>query len=94
MRTADWAMIGGATVGVSVIGYALWDYQQQQQKQKWDPKPMEEPRSAGRFGQAFPVNEQDYKTAAKKQITLEELEWNIKDRERQYQQYIQEHKKS
>ena len=94
LRTADWAVIGGLTFGVSVIGYSIWDYQQTHQKQAFDPSPSSEPEKAGRFGAPFPLNKDDYTKQSKEQMTLEELEWNIKDRERQYQQYIKQHPKS
>mmetsp|Transcript_75218 Transcript_75218/g.67559 ORF Transcript_75218/g.67559 Transcript_75218/m.67559 type:complete len:107 (-) Transcript_75218:129-449(-) len=94
LRTADWAVIGSSAVAVSVGGYAIWDWQQRHQKEQWDPTPIQKREDAGRFGGAFPVNEHDYKKSAKKPITLEELEWNIKDRERKYQQYMEEQRSS
>ena len=94
LKTADWAVITGGTIGLSILGYAMWDYQHQHEKERWDPTPVPEPQKAGRFGNAFPLNENQYKQTAKKQITLEELEWNIKDRENQYQQYIKDNPKS
>ena len=78
------------SVGVAIGGYAIYDYQKRHQKEEWNPTPLKERENAGRFGDAFPMNKDDYKRAQKKQITLEELEWNIKDRERQYRQYLQE----
>lgn len=92
MRTADWAMITAIGVCGSVIGYSAWDYQKYSQKQEWMPQAVQEPNKAGRFGTSFPENQEDYKKTSKKQMTLDEIEWNLQDRQRRYEQYVRENK--
>ena len=92
LRTTDWAAVSGIVIGVSVIAYSAYDYQQNAQKQEWMPRAMNKPNMAGRFGQSFPENPEQYKKESKKQMTLEELEWNLEERERRYAQFMKENK--
>mmetsp|Transcript_49288 Transcript_49288/g.60541 ORF Transcript_49288/g.60541 Transcript_49288/m.60541 type:complete len:105 (-) Transcript_49288:821-1135(-) len=43
-----------------------------------------EPDKPGRFSGSFPQSSQEYKKVSSKSMTLEEIEWQIKDRERLY----------
>lgn len=86
MRTADWALIGATSVGAGVAIYAFYDYQKYQQQEQWNPTPRHEPHKAGRFSESYPMSVQEYKKSAKKQMTLEEIEWTLRDRQERYEQ--------
>eukprot|EP01084_Bolivina_argentea_P102271 183236_1 len=92
MRKGDWLMIGGLTLGISIIGYSAWDYAHYSQREKWMPTPVNELNKPGRFGHSFPDSSQSYKRESKKQMSLDEIEWNIQDRQRRYQQCLDDNK--
>ena len=95
MRTADWITIGGLVASASLVGYAAYDYQKYSGRVDgtWSKEPVEQPQNAGRFSKTFPMGNKAWTKEAKKQMTLDEMEWNLRNKQEMYEQYMRENER-
>ena len=89
LRKQDWMPIIAIGIGVTCIGYSAYDYQRTYHREKYMPSPKQQPQNPGRFGQSFPETKQEYKTQQTKQLSLEEIEWQLQQRQERYDKFIE-----
>ena len=91
LRPSDWAAVG-LFLGVGGVGAAsIVGFTNSEQKRATNPPDREEIDKPGRFSGQFPWKEEEYKKLQTKPLTLDEMEWQIHDRERQKEEYIKRH---
>ena len=76
------------TFCASLIGYSIYDYQRYYQRRTFSPTPKEEPQYPGRYGGSFPTSEAEYKAVSQKPQTLEEIEWQLQEKQKRYNEFM------
>lgn len=83
----DWLLLSLISFGFTGIGYSILNINSSQQRKMYASGAELEKDKPGRWGRPFPKNSQEYEKEKHAQLTLEEIEWQIKDRQQSLHKY-------